>query len=99
MKCDSQKGCVYSVAFRRDAEISDFICFSSLIGYAKYFGLPMQGAVLNTYSEGTYTLTANGVPLGFAEIDSCGMTVLSLFVPGEQTVGMPTPLPTGEPEH
>ena len=97
LKCDSQKGCVYSAAFRRDAAVSDFICFSSLIGYAKYYGLPMQGAVLDTFSEGTYTLTANGVPLCFTEIDSRGMTVLSLFVPGEQTVGMPTPLPTPTP--
>ena len=33
LKCDSQNGCVYSVAFRRDAEISDFVCYSTLIGY------------------------------------------------------------------
>ena len=99
VKCDSQNGCVYSVAFRRDAEVSDFVCFSALIGYAKYFGLPMQGATLDTYNPETYTLTANSVPLGFLESDSRGMTVLSLFVPGEQTVGMPTPLPTWEPEH
>ncbi len=99
LKCDSQKGCVYSVVFRRDAEVSDFICFSSLIGYAKYFGLPMQGATLDIYNAETYTLTAAGVPLGFTEADSRGMTVLNLFVPGEQTVGMPTLLPTLEPEH
>ena len=99
VKCDSQTGSVYSVAFRRDAEVSDFVCFSALIGYAKYFGLPMQGATLDTYNPETYTLTANSVPLGFLESDSRGMTVLSLFVPGEQTVGMPTPLPTWEPEH
>ena len=99
VKCDSQNGCVYSVAFRRDAEVSDFVCFSALIGYAKYFGLPMQGATLDIYNAETYTLTAAGVPLGFTEADSRGMTVLNLFVPGEQTVGMPTPLPTWEPEH
>ncbi len=99
VKCDSQNGCVYSIAFRRDAEVSDFVCFSALIGYAKYFGLSMQGATLDTYNPETYTLTANSVPLGFLESDSRGMTVLSLFVPGEQTVGMPTPLPTWEPEH
>ena len=99
VKCDSQNGCVYSVAFRRDAEVSDFVCFSALIGYAKYFGLSMQGATLDTYNPGTYTLTAAGVSLGFLESDNRGMTVLSLFVPGEQTVGMPTPLPTWEPEN
>lgn len=99
VKCDSQNGCVYSVAFRRDAEVSDFVCFSALIGYAKYFGLQMQGATLDIYNAETYTLTAAGVPLGFTEADSRGMTVLNLFVPGEQTVGMPTPLPTWEPEH
>ena len=99
LKCDSQKGCVYSAAFRRDAEVSDFVCFSALIGYAKYFGLQMQGATLDIYNAETYTLTAAGVPLGFTEADSRGMTVLNLFVPGEQTVGMPTPLPTWEPEH
>ncbi len=99
VKCDSQKGCVYSVAFRRDAEVSDFICFSSLIGYAKYFGLPMQGAVLDTYSAVTYFLSVNGVQLVYTETDSRGMTSLSLCVPGEQAVGMPTPLPTWEPEH
>ncbi|MBR3382709.1 MAG: hypothetical protein IKG85_06725 [Clostridia bacterium] len=99
LKCDSQNGCVYSVAFRRDAEVSDFVCFSALIGYAKYFGLSMQGATLDNYNAETYTLTAAGVPLGFTEADSRGMTVLNLFVPGEQTVGMPTPLPTWEPEH
>ena len=99
LKCDSQKGCVYSVAFRRDAEVSDFVCFSALIGYAKYFGLSMQGATLDIYIAETYTLTAAGVPLGFTEADSRGMTVLSLCVPGEQAVGMPTPLPTWEPEH
>lgn len=99
LKCDSQKGCVYSVAFRRDAEVSDFICFSALIGYAKYFGLPMQGAMLDTYSAGTYFLSVNGVQLVYTETDSRGMTSLSLCVPGEQAVGMPTPLPTWEPEH
>ena len=99
VKCDSQNGCVYSVAFRRDAEVSDFVCFSALIGYAKYFGLSMQGATLDNYNAETYSLTAAGVPLGFTEADSRGMTVLNLFVPGEQTVGMPTPLPTWEPEH
>lgn len=99
LKCDSQKGCVYSVAFRRDAEVSDFICFSSLIGYAKYFGLPMQGAVLDDNNAGTYFLSVSGVQLVYTETDSRGMTSLSLFVPGEQTVGMPTPLPTWEPEH
>ena len=99
LKCDSQKGCVYSVAFRRDAEVSDFVCFSALIGYAKYFGLSMQGATLDIYNAETYTLTAAGVPLGFTEADSRGMTSLSLCVPGEQAVGMPTLLPTWEPEH
>lgn len=99
VKCDSQNGCVYSVAFRRDAEVSDFICFSSLIGYAKYFGLPMQGAVLDDNNAGTYFLSVSGVQLVYTETDSRGMTSLSLFVPGEQTVGMPTPLPTWEPEH
>ena len=99
VKCDSQKGCVYSVAFRRDAEVSDFICFSSLIGYAKYFGLPMQGAVLDDNNAGTYFLSVSGVQLVYTETDSRGMTSLSLCVPGEQAVGMPTPLPTWEPEH
>lgn len=99
VKCDSQNGCVYSVAFRRDAEVSDFICFSSLIGYAKYFGLPMQGAVLDDNNAGTYFLSVSGVQLVYTETDSRGMTSLSLFVPGEQAVGMPTPLPTWEPEH
>lgn len=97
LKCDSQKGCVYSVAFRRDAEVSDFICFSSLIGYAKYFGLPMQGAVLDDNNAGTYFLSVSGVQLVYTETDSRGMTSLSLCVPGEQTVGMPTPLPTPTP--
>lgn len=99
VKCDSQKGCVYSVAFRRDAEVSDFICFSSLIGYAKYFGLPMQGAVLDDNNAGTYFLSVSGVQLVYTETNSRGMTSLSLCVPGEQAVGMPTPLPTWEPEH
>lgn len=99
LKCDSQKGCVYSVAFRRDAEVSDFSCFSSLIGYAKYFGLPMQGAVLDDNNAGTYFLSVNGVQLVYTETDSRGMTSLSLCVPGEQAVGMPTLLPTLEPEH
>ena len=99
LKCDSQKGCVYSVASRRDAAVSDFICFSSLIGYAKYFGLPMQGAVLDDNNAGTYFLSVSGVQLVYTETDSRGMTSLSLCVPGEQAVGMPTPLPTWEPEH
>lgn len=99
LKCDSQKGCVYSVAFRRDAAVSDFICFSSLIGYAKYFGLPMQGAVLDDNNAGTYFLSVSGVQLVYTETDSRGMTSLHIFEPGEQTVGMPTPLPTWEPEH
>ncbi|MBR3486168.1 MAG: hypothetical protein IKH31_01155 [Clostridia bacterium] len=97
LKCDSQNGCVYSVAFRRDAAVSDFICFSSLIGYAKYFGLPMQGAVLDDNNAGTYFLSVSGVQLVYTETDSRGMTSLSLFVPGEQAVGMPTPLPTLTP--
>ena len=99
VKCDSQNGCVYSVAFRRDAEVSDFVCFSALIGYAKYFGLPMQGAVLDDNNAGTYFLSVSGVQLVYTETDSRGMTSLSLCVPGEQAVGMPTPLPTWEPEH
>lgn len=99
VKCDSRNGFVYSAAFRRDAEVSDFICFSSLIGYAKYLGLPIEGAMLDAYGAGTYVITAGGVPLVYNDADSRGMTCVHIFDPAGQTIAVPTPLPTGEPEH
>lgn len=93
VECDSQRGLIYSVDFSLFKAPSDHICCSMLISYAKYFGFPPQGILLDSY-DGIYILQVNGLRLTFSFAEKAHNASVHIMQPDDYKVyGRPTPLP------